>query len=282
MHINRQTYEEFFLLYTDGELNLEERKAVEDFVNENPDLKQELLLLQDSVFAPDESIVFENKETLFRHEHKVVAFPWFRVAAAAIVVLSLGTAGWMLLRNSSDVPPQVVASKELVRDEDAGNNFSTPIHKEEPSVSTVSETPGSPAEKLGIDPRDRSASVRITLYEKPDRPAASINKALKTENERADAVPADERKPELVTPEHEVVEMTNQESSEILDVAVAPRSIDEVTDEPYVKEVSTIHYVEENDNNTIYFANTSLPKKSKLRGVFRKATRFLDKVTSLQ
>ena len=36
MHINRQTYEEFFLLYADGELNGTERKAVEDFVKENP------------------------------------------------------------------------------------------------------------------------------------------------------------------------------------------------------------------------------------------------------
>jgi hypothetical protein len=281
MHINRQTYEEFFLLYTDGELTLEERKAVEDFVKENPDLGQELLLLQDSVFAPDQSIVFENKEALYRHENKVVAFPWFRIAAAAMVVLSLGVAGWMLLRNSSDVPPQVVASKELVRDEDAGNNFSTPIQKDEPSVTTVSETPGSPAERLGIDPRDRTASVRITLYEKPDRPAASIKKAVQSEDERATADPVNERNPELVTPEHEVVEMTNQESNEILDVAVAPRSIEEVRDGPYAKEPSTIHYVEE-DDNTIYFANTSLPKKSKLRGVFRKATRFLDKVTSLQ
>jgi hypothetical protein len=281
MHINRQTYEEFFLLYTDGELNLDERKAVEDFVRENPDLEQELLLLQDSVFAPDQSIVFENKETLYRHENRVVAFPWLRVAAA-VMVLSLGAAGWMLLRNSSEVPPQVVASKELVRDDDAGNNFSTPIQKEEPSVSTVSETPGSPAEKLGIDPRGRSASVRITLFQKPERPAPSISKAVQSEDDRATADPANEPNPELVTPEHEVVEMINEESNEILDVAVAPRSIEDVRDGPYAKEASTIHYVEETDNNTIYFANTSLPKKSKLRGVFRKATRFLDKVTSLQ
>ncbi len=66
MSINRYNYQEFFLLYTDNELKVAERKAVEDFVQQNPDLEEELLLLQHSILRPDAAIIFENKELLLQ------------------------------------------------------------------------------------------------------------------------------------------------------------------------------------------------------------------------
>jgi hypothetical protein len=66
MNINRHNYEEYFLLYVDNELNIVQRKAVDAFIAENPDLKAELLILQESVLPADEHIVFSNKESLLR------------------------------------------------------------------------------------------------------------------------------------------------------------------------------------------------------------------------
>lgn len=66
MNINRHNYEEYFLLYVDNELNIVQRKAVESFIAENPDLKAELVILQESVLPADEHIVFSNKESLLR------------------------------------------------------------------------------------------------------------------------------------------------------------------------------------------------------------------------
>jgi len=66
MNINRHNYEEYFLLYVDNELNIVQRRAVEAFVAENPDLKAELDILQESVLPADDSIVFGNKEALLR------------------------------------------------------------------------------------------------------------------------------------------------------------------------------------------------------------------------
>ena len=65
MQINRNNYEDFFLLYADGELRADERKAVEDFVAENEDLRIELDLLQATVL-PAEEILFADKSFLYK------------------------------------------------------------------------------------------------------------------------------------------------------------------------------------------------------------------------
>lgn len=66
MNINRHNYEEFFLLYADNELPADQRRAVEDFVEQNPDLKEELNLLNELRLEPDTTIFFDNKESLLQ------------------------------------------------------------------------------------------------------------------------------------------------------------------------------------------------------------------------
>jgi hypothetical protein len=67
MNINRHNYEEFFLLYVDKELSAAERKAVNLFVKENPDLQGELLALQQTVVKPD-NISLDKKDWLYMDE----------------------------------------------------------------------------------------------------------------------------------------------------------------------------------------------------------------------
>ena len=67
MKINRHNYEEFFLLYVDNELSAADKKAVEVFVQENPDLQMELMLLQQTIVESD-NVVLDKKEWLFMEE----------------------------------------------------------------------------------------------------------------------------------------------------------------------------------------------------------------------
>jgi hypothetical protein len=66
MNLNRNNYEELFLLYVDGELNPSQMQLVEEFVQANPDLKEELDMLKDAVLSIDNEIVFADKNLLFK------------------------------------------------------------------------------------------------------------------------------------------------------------------------------------------------------------------------
>ena len=66
MSINRQNYEEYFLMYADDELSIHQRMEVEWFVQQNPDLAAELELLHQARLVPDDKIVFGHKEDLLK------------------------------------------------------------------------------------------------------------------------------------------------------------------------------------------------------------------------
>ncbi len=67
ININRHNYEEFFLLYADRELSAVNRMAVEQFVQENPDLAVELNLILDATLSADELMPMPEKESLIRN-----------------------------------------------------------------------------------------------------------------------------------------------------------------------------------------------------------------------
>ena len=66
MNINRHNYEEYFLLYVDHELKADERAAVELFIQENPDLREELRMLEQTVLRPEKKISFADKASLLK------------------------------------------------------------------------------------------------------------------------------------------------------------------------------------------------------------------------
>ena len=66
MIINRFNYEEYFLLYVDNELSPVERNAVEVFVQDNPDLRQELFLFQQTLLRADKRRQFDDKASLLK------------------------------------------------------------------------------------------------------------------------------------------------------------------------------------------------------------------------
>ena len=66
MIINRHNYEEFFILYLDNELSSADRRLVEVFMQQHPDLGEELQLLEQTRLELDPTVVFDGKESLMK------------------------------------------------------------------------------------------------------------------------------------------------------------------------------------------------------------------------
>lgn len=66
INITRENYEEYFLLYIDNELSVDERKEVDAFVLLHPDLREELELLEGTKLDAD-LVSFSEKDALLSH-----------------------------------------------------------------------------------------------------------------------------------------------------------------------------------------------------------------------
>lgn len=67
MPLNINNYEEYFLLYVDDELSIEDRRLVEEFIFLHPEYKAALEELQQAVVSVDEHIMYEKKNSLFKN-----------------------------------------------------------------------------------------------------------------------------------------------------------------------------------------------------------------------
>ena len=138
MTINRNNYEEYFLLYIDRELGHDEQLMVEDYVRLNPDLEKEFSLLKQTTAIPP-VMVFEGKEALLKEEKERRIFPlfWMRIAATLIILLA---GGWFLLviTGRKGHPENITASNQIAIRKD-GNKTKIPELSAKPANQLNSE-----------------------------------------------------------------------------------------------------------------------------------------------
>ncbi|SDF29299.1 anti-sigma factor family protein [Chitinophaga filiformis] len=67
VNINISNYEEFLLSAVDGELNGEEMAALEAFMQQHPEARKELALLEATKLSPDEEVMFDDKQALYKN-----------------------------------------------------------------------------------------------------------------------------------------------------------------------------------------------------------------------
>jgi len=110
--INRDNYELFFFQYQEGMLSEEERREVESFALQHPDLAEELTLYAEAPVLTAEEVTFPDKESLRRQS----PLSWWRYAAAAVVITAVAAGGVKLMLQPSDMAPVVVAENEQAFD----------------------------------------------------------------------------------------------------------------------------------------------------------------------
>jgi hypothetical protein len=125
--ISMANYEEWLTMYIDNELTPKQRTAVEQFVAANQQVKKELEILQQTKLQPEE-IIFTDKESLYRREEKVrmISMRRWRIAAAAVLILTIGTTAIIVLNKKSLDTGIVIAPGKVQKI----NNGDSPVIKE--------------------------------------------------------------------------------------------------------------------------------------------------------
>jgi hypothetical protein len=284
--VSLHNYEESLLSYIDNELTAQQRTDVEQFVNANPAAKKELELLQKTKVQP-ETIVFTNKESLYRQEEKVRSLPvrWWR-AAAAILILALGLTTALVLNNKSTDGEEPVAKNpgtqqptptdikvdQPVKEAMADNNTVMPAVNE-PAPSGDNNNSVSPAseQKNNIAVKENKKAAPVVTPANNPLPAQKEEAVMANNNNKpTNNLPIPENNP-YVNGEYPTVAKvtTANEKTEL-------KNIPAVTNQPAPP--SNIIQASYNNNEELVQNDG---KKNKLRGLFRKAARTFEKRTDI-
>ncbi|OSZ82326.1 hypothetical protein CAP35_03400 [Chitinophagaceae bacterium IBVUCB1] len=138
--VNKDNYEEYMMMYADGELNEAETTALLQYVDAHPALRKELEAYAAAKLVPDTTIVYADKEQLLKTapaKGRTVGMQrWWMYAAAAAVLLFAVT----LIRQSNTTDSPVVAdvsSKQKVESRKSVAKIQSPKSKVQSPESKV-------------------------------------------------------------------------------------------------------------------------------------------------
>lgn len=290
--IDADNYEEYFVLYADGELNAEEQKAVESFIENHPQQQAELLHLQRAKIQPDHSIVFSGKASLYRKEKtaaRVIAFQWRRMVAAASII-AIGSWLWM---NAGNIIPQQVAEQPLTS---KASQKAQPQVLQDKAITTAPVTIKEEAELLAkANKAEATGETKQTLVKTPkvstpglsaehSIPANSIanNEGIKSTGTVNQAPALNDEAPKLIAHLPPVIVTKNiADKNALVGEEVQPLISDQAAfrqkDNEMIYEAAT-----KTDEGIAYLDtdNTEKKSKGKFRGLLRRVSRLVDHVTN--
>ena len=293
--INLNNYEEYLISYIDNELTDAERMAFFKFALANPTVKDELAIYQQTKLQPEEEIVFENKQVLYRKEEKVkvITIQWWKIAVAAAVILAAGITTIKVINNDKPTIEPLVATatdknnknknvekanadtnkekdtqvKEEQTAQDNNNIASANDQKKKEKISSVQRTTEEKIQKKSVEPdvkkSDESIAVNTTDQKKDE-----LKNDVTVNDKPLDAI----KKSVEPVKTNDVAVNTSLPKENINSKPVTP-----ATDEPLdVKEIT-----QDNTNNNPDYASYDEGKNKKLRGFFRKASRVFERRTNI-
>ena len=268
--INETTYEEFFLLYADDELDTILRRQVEEFAASKPQFQQELNLLMQTKLSPDHAVVFPDKSLLYKkeEERKPVVIRFWKIAAiAAMLLLALGI---LWLNNNNTGKPHtpdmaIKTPKAPSQQESIVKDAVTDQPEEDAAPQLVARQ-----DKQGVQPKQRVdvAVQRITPKDE--------NEDILIAKTDVEPVLTGTDVPRIETNTGNNTISTSVSTVE-LNHTVQVVSNDASVEDP-VRPLAQWASAEETERLDV--ANTSI-NKNKLRGLFRKVTRVFEKTTNL-
>ncbi len=284
--VNETNYEEYFILYGDDELSNEEKDFVEQFVYRHPQHQLTFELLQGIRFTADTTVVFPDKQSLYRTEkdERVIVMRWWRIAAAAVVLFFIGGAAWYFSGTDTGTVIDPIAVKPAAKTNEADTNnpliTTTPDKQEiaEAPKSTIYNSQSDVKNSIKNDTEKKQKEVVIDQPEKETLIAYVDPNTKKSDNNSNSSTSTN------VTQKEEIVAKTDENP----DKSTATVSItDEVVDvdEKFKKlgvndaeQPIPASFASNDDQREVL--NTTVSTK-KMRGFLRKVGRVVDKATNI-
>jgi hypothetical protein len=289
--INENNYEEWLVLYTDNELDEEQRRVVEAYAGHHPAVQHELALLLQTRLEPD-AIVFPDKNSLYRREEKTRRIGWWKIAAAAVLLAAIATTTAIIINKNNAVKPtspgitsttdqKIPAAKQEQATEMVQNDNS---NKENKNGQPVDQTPV-------ITPNDNNNNNALATV---DTKESRDKKSVKQQTRKQQRVTVQEEEKPVIAA---ITNNSNQSTSIDDPVNAASNVNSKIIDEIFTTQTAL---TKSRDNHIIPAVTTIAPKtynirttdtpedfvqndgkKSKLRGFLRKVTRTFEKNTRI-
>lgn len=281
--VNEENYEEFFVLYGDDELTNAEKDLVEQFVYKHPQYQADFELIQQVKLVPDKALTFPDRAYLYRSEEddsKIVAIPWWRISAAAIAILVIGSLAWYISIQNTGTE---IAKGE--KGTEPSVEVTMPLQGKQglyPDSNYISPD-GGPAMPEDIDPPVMIKGSGDAGF--ADIPKIILKNIPDTSNIQQPSYVQQESTQQLVKdPENIDIALSAKPVDVAIDntdeqPAVKSGSIKRTISEPLAVNTLAEKPNEETDQSQTYVLNTSI-NKTPLRGFFRKVSRVVDKVTN--
>jgi hypothetical protein len=277
--ISLENYETFFLLYVDDELSVEERRAVELFASNHPAQQQELDILMQTRITPETSVVFPDKATLYKKvgSEKVVVFKvWRIVAVAAMFLLAVGI--WWLNSGTGTTKPGFAETQNEPGKKD-GNGQVAQTTNEPKGATGKEQILQKENQEQGITESEKNKRKGEIEYLEPNEdrlPQLAVNSG---DEHRSDASPVEETplRPTTMIAKADVPEVEFQGSARVSDNTL-------IIDQPYeqAKPDENIALTRADAQpDEPGFAIGPVQTKNKLRGLFRRVTRVVEKNTHI-
>ena len=287
-------YTEQLLLYTDNELTAAERKETEKLLAANNEAAALLAQLQRSRTQPDESVVFPDKELLYRHtvpaRAAVVRMRWWRAAAAAVLIAGVSATLFTLLNRpagtENEVTPLAEQKQEVNAAQQVADASPAADTKEQAndnsSVASAAQQDASPLAVQAADAVQKRRQERINstaVY-------AAVQKQESTaeiKNGNGNNLPSPANNPnakDMLYPEKNITAaLSNDRKEALTDFNEINTTAAVTADRPGPLHIINAASIETAGSEDVAMESG---KKNKMRGFFRKLTRTFEKATNIK